>query len=120
MVCYTIPSIFLFSAIFQLKSILLCENLVIKALTNLMAHFIFLHLINLNHCVIYVVYACTYTLELAEPCCHGERFQHCTCTLYTVDIMLFCLWMSLVCNKRGACKSMELCMSVRETPGPPA
>src|SRR3954467_11379224 len=41
MVCYTIPSIILFSAIFQLKSILLCENLVIKALTNLMAHFIF-------------------------------------------------------------------------------
>src|SRR3954467_10476146 len=41
MVCYTIPSIFLFSAIFQLNSILLCEKLVIKALTNLMAHFIF-------------------------------------------------------------------------------
>src|SRR4051812_38256663 len=41
MVCYTIPSIFLFSSIFQLKTILLCENLVIKALTNLMAHFIF-------------------------------------------------------------------------------
>src|SRR3954469_1220638 len=40
MVCYTIPSIFLFSAIFQLKTILLCENLVIKPLTNLMAHFI--------------------------------------------------------------------------------
>src|SRR4051812_13641707 len=32
----------LFSDIFQLKSILLCENLVIKALTNLMARFIFL------------------------------------------------------------------------------
>src|SRR3954470_3903156 len=41
MVCYTIQSIFLFSAIFQIKNILLCENLVIKALTNLMAHFIF-------------------------------------------------------------------------------
>src|SRR3954469_6684142 len=41
MVCYTIPSIFLFSSIFQLKTILLGENLVIKALTNLMAHFIF-------------------------------------------------------------------------------
>src|SRR5215216_1520677 len=39
--CYTIPTIFLFSAIFQLKTILLCENLVIKALTNLMAHFVF-------------------------------------------------------------------------------
>ena len=35
-------SIFLFSTIFKLKTILLCENLVIKALTNLMAHFIFL------------------------------------------------------------------------------
>src|SRR3954465_713958 len=32
--------IFLFSTIFQLKTILLCENLAIKALTNLMAHFI--------------------------------------------------------------------------------
>src|SRR3954463_13396774 len=41
MVCYTIPSIFLFLAIFQFKTILLCENLVIKALTNLMTHFIF-------------------------------------------------------------------------------
>src|SRR3954469_9256073 len=41
MVCYTIPSIFLFLAIFQLKGILLCENLVIKALTNLMERFIF-------------------------------------------------------------------------------
>src|SRR3954469_17969303 len=40
MVCYTIPTIFLFSSIFQLKTILLCENLVIKALMNLMAHFI--------------------------------------------------------------------------------
>src|SRR3954470_24770439 len=96
MVCYTIPSIFLFSAIFQLKSILLCENLVIKALKNLMTHLYLFPLINLNHCVIYVVYACTYTLELAEPCFHGEDFQYCTCTLYIVDIMLFCLWMSPV------------------------
>src|SRR3954465_10378192 len=43
MVCYIIPSILLFSTIFQLKTILLCENLVIKALTNLMAHFIFFY-----------------------------------------------------------------------------
>src|SRR4051812_22844616 len=52
MVCYTIPSIFLFSAIFQLKRILLCENLVIKALANLMAHFIF------------------FTPNKLEPLCH--------------------------------------------------
>src|SRR3954469_10682452 len=64
MVCYTIPSIFLVSTIFQLKTFLLCENLVIKALTNLMAHFLFFSLIILNHCDIYVVYACTYKLEL--------------------------------------------------------
>src|SRR3954467_9386664 len=94
MVCYTIPSIFLFYLSSKLN--LLCKKLVIKALTNLIAHFIFLALINLNHCVICVVYACTYTLELAEPCCHGERFQHCTYTLYSVDIMRFCLWMSPV------------------------
>src|SRR3954465_13239571 len=82
------------SSIFQIKKYFVMSKLVSKALTNLMAHLIFLPLIDLNHCLIYVVYACTYTLELAEPCCHGERFQHCTCTLYTVDIMLFCLWMS--------------------------
>src|SRR4051794_285715 len=97
MVCYTIPSIFLLSTIFQLKTILLCENLVIKALTNLMAHLYCLTLINLNYCDNFVVYACTYKLELAEPCCHRERFQHCTCTLlYSVFIMFFCLWMSSV------------------------
>src|SRR4051812_8973200 len=118
MVCYTIPSIFLFSSIFQLKTILLCENLVIKALTNLMAHFIFFAPNKLEPFWRYVVYACTYTLELAEPCCHGERFQYCTCTLYSVDIMLFCLWMSMVWNKEGTCKSMESVFCVRETPGP--
>jgi hypothetical protein len=30
--------------------------------------------------------------ELAEMCCHMERFQHCT-HLYLVDVMYFCLWM---------------------------
>src|SRR3954469_6382457 len=90
-------SIFLFSSIFQLKTILLCKNLVIKALKELDGTLYSLPLINLNHCDNFVVYACTYKLELAEPCYHGERFQHCTCTLlYSVDIMFFCLWMSPV------------------------
>src|SRR3954462_768546 len=75
MVCCTIPSIFLFSAIFQLKTIFLCENLVIKALTNLMAHFIFFAPNKLEPLCLYVVYACTYTLELAEPCYHGNVFN---------------------------------------------
>ena len=29
----------------------------------------------MNHCVIYVVYACTYTLELAEPAITGNAFN---------------------------------------------
>src|SRR3954469_7089687 len=118
MVCYTIPSIFLFSAIFQLKTILLCENLVIKALMNLMAHFIFFSPNKLEPLCLYFVNACTYMLELVEPCCHGERFQHCTCTLYSVDIMLFFLWMSPVQNKEGTWKSMEFVSCVKETPRP--
>src|SRR3954467_13429498 len=116
MVCYTIPSIFLFSAIFQLKSILLCENLVIKALTNLMAHFIFFAPNKLEP-LCHICCICLY-IGITEPCCHGERFQHCTCTLYTVDIMLFCLWMSPVLNKEGTCKSMEFVSCVREMPRP--
>src|SRR4051812_39857816 len=83
-------------SIFQFKSILLCENLAIKALTNLMAHFIFLAPNKLKPLCHLCLYACTNTLELTEPCCHGERFQHCTCTLSPVDNMLFCLWMSSV------------------------
>ena len=41
---------------FLIKCLLVMGKLVSKALTNLMAHFTFLHLINLNHCVIYVAY----------------------------------------------------------------
>ena len=52
-----IPSIFMLLSIFQIK--LVMWKLVIKALTNLMAHFTFLHLINLNHCAhLCCVYAC--------------------------------------------------------------
>ena len=91
------------------------RKLVSKALTNLMSHLISLPLIDLNHCAIEVVYACIYSLELAEPCYHGERFQHCTCTLYIVDIVLFCLWMSMVRNKERTCKSMEFVFCVRDT-----
>ena len=117
MVCYTIPSIFFFSSIFQLKSILLCENLVIKALTNLMAHFIFLPLINLNQCVIYVVYACTYKLGISRTVLSRGTLSTLMDT-YPVDIMLFCLRMSSMLNKRGACEFMELYICVRETAGP--
>jgi hypothetical protein len=31
--------------------------------------------------------------KLAQPCCHGARFQHCTYS-YLVDTMIFCLWIS--------------------------
>ena len=57
LLAYAIPSIFMFLSTFQIK--LVMRKLVIKALTNLMAHFTFLHLINLNHCIhLCCVYAC--------------------------------------------------------------
>src|SRR3954471_8344769 len=80
MVCYTIPSIFLFSAIFQLKSILLCENLVIKALTTLMEHFIFLAPNKLEPlCNLYCICLQLY-VGISRTMLSWERFQHCTCT----------------------------------------
>src|SRR4051812_26548521 len=96
MVCYTIPSIFLFSAIFQLKTILLCENLVIKALTNLMAHFIFVYPNRLEPLCLLCCICLHLYVGISRTMLSGERFQYCTCTLYSVDIMLFCLWMSPV------------------------
>src|SRR3954467_13239327 len=93
MVCYTIPSIFLFSAIFQLKTSLLCENLVIKSLTNLMAHFIFFAPNKLEPlCRLCCIFLLLY-VGISRTVLSREHFQHCTCTLYSVDIMLFCLWM---------------------------
>ena len=58
LLAFAIPSIFMFLSTFRIK--LVMRKLVIKALTNLMTHFIFLHLINLNHCAHRCcVYACT-------------------------------------------------------------
>jgi hypothetical protein len=73
---------------------LVMRKLVSKALTNLMAHFIFLYLINLNHCDYLMKIICLEIVswELAQPCFHGARFQHCS-YFYLVDIMFFCLWM---------------------------
>jgi hypothetical protein len=96
------------SSSFQIK-MLVMRKLVSKALTNLMAHFIFLHIINLNHCDYLVrLYACQImSWELAQPCCHGARFQHCTYS-YLVDIMFFCYGCLVVWNKMETCKLMEL------------
>jgi hypothetical protein len=70
------------------------RKLVSKALTNLMTHFTFLHLINLSHCdnVMKIICLQIVSWELAQPCFHGARFQHCTYS-YLVDIMIFYLWM---------------------------
>ena len=75
-----IPSKFMFLSSFRIK--LVMWKLVIKALTNLMAHFTFLHLINLNHCAhLCCVYACALWVEVSRTMYHGECFQHCTGTL---------------------------------------
>src|SRR4051812_11802587 len=55
-----------------------------------MAHLIFLPLINLNHCVIEVVYSCIYTLGLAEPCCHMEHFQHLWIQIQLISCSFVC------------------------------
>jgi hypothetical protein len=59
------------------------RRLVSKALTNLMAHFIFLHIINLNHCDHLMKLWAWQSLswEIAHLCCHREHFQHCTCLI---------------------------------------
>src|SRR6266480_8114039 len=73
----------------------LCEKLVSKALTNLMAHLYFYALNNLEHCDHSEIIAYNLLVDLlAEPCCHGEGFQHCTqISLYFVDIMYLGVWM---------------------------
>src|SRR3954471_6167506 len=77
MVCYTIPSIFLFSTIFQLKTILLCEKLVIKSLTNLMAHFIFFSPNKLEPlCRLYCICLHLY-IGISRTMLSWEHFQHC-------------------------------------------
>src|SRR6266699_4235424 len=67
----------------------LCEKLVSKALKNLMAHLYFYALNNFEHCDHSGIIAYNLLVDLlAEPCCRGERFQHCTqIFLYLVDIV---------------------------------
>jgi hypothetical protein len=56
------------------------QKLVIKALTNLMAHFSFLVLKILTLWLSYVELLCLQVVswKLAKPCHHGVSFQHCT------------------------------------------
>ena len=64
LLAFVIPSIFMFLSTFRIK--LVMRKLVIKALTNLVAHSTFLAPNKLEPLWSYVVYACTYTLELVE------------------------------------------------------
>ena len=97
---------------FRIKCLLVIRKLVSKALTNLMAHFIFLDLINLDHCVLLCcAYACALWVEVSRTMYHGDRFRRFIGTLYLVDIMFFCLRIPTVWNKSGTCKIMEfVCM----------
>jgi hypothetical protein len=56
------------------------QKLVSKALTNLMAHFIFLVLKNLTLWLSYVKLLCLQVVswKLAQQCYHGASFRHCT------------------------------------------
>jgi hypothetical protein len=55
------------------------QKLVIKALTNLMAHFTFLAFKILTLCsFMLMLFLQVVNWELAKPCYHGESFQHCT------------------------------------------
>jgi hypothetical protein len=56
------------------------RKLVSKALTNLMAHFIFLVLKKLILWLSYVELLCLQVVswKLAKPCRHGASFQYCT------------------------------------------
>ena len=64
---------------FRIKCLLVMRKLVSKALTNLMAHFIFLHLINLNHCVLLCcAYACKlYAGSQQNRAVMGNAFNTC-------------------------------------------
>src|SRR6266480_2440820 len=67
----------------------LCEKLVSTTLTNLMANFTSYTLNKPEHCDHLEIISYNLLVGLlAEPCCHGKRFQHCTqISLYFVDIM---------------------------------
>ena len=58
-------------------------KIVSKALTNLMARFIFLLIRSLNHCDYLMIYMpADYELKVSRTMCHGERFQHRMCFLF--------------------------------------
>ena len=72
--CYSKASFLLYS----LKPKMIYVKIVSKALTNLMAHFIFLLIRSLNHCDYLMMYMpANYEFKVSRTMCHGERFQHC-------------------------------------------
>jgi hypothetical protein len=81
---------------------------VIKALTNLTAHFTFLLFNKFDHCgpLMLMLYLQVVNWKLAQPCCHGASFQHCT-FFHLVDIVIFCLWILAMWNKLETCELME-------------
>ena len=85
------------------------SKIVSKALTNLMAHFIFLLIRSLNHCDYLMMYMpANYELKVRRTMCHGERFQHrilfVILSWYHVSFVFGCL---PVWNKLVIYESME-------------
>jgi hypothetical protein len=76
---------------FKLNSFGFMWKLVSKALTNLMAHFIFLILKNLTLWLSYVELLCLQVVswKLDKSCHHGVSFQHCTSYLSWYRDLLF-------------------------------
>jgi hypothetical protein len=72
---------------------LLWENYLVK-LSRTWRHIYFLALNKFDHCGSLMLIICLQVVswELAQSCCYGARFQHCTYS-YLVDIIIFCLWM---------------------------
>jgi hypothetical protein len=90
-ICYSKVHLTCFYLSFKLNSFGVMRKLVSKALTNLMAHFIFLILKNLTLWLSYVDLLCLQVVnwKLAQPCRHGASFQYCTSYLSWYHDLLF-------------------------------
>ena len=90
-ICYSKVHLTCFYLSFKLNSFGAMQKLVSKALTSLMAHFIFLVLKNLTLWLSYVELLCLQVIswKLAQPCRHRASFQYCTSYLSWYRDLLF-------------------------------
>jgi hypothetical protein len=86
---------------------LLCENYSVN-LSRTWRHIYFSAFNKFDHCgsLMLMLFLQVVSWKLAQPCCHGARFQHCTYS-HLVDIMIFCLWIPAMWNKLETCELME-------------